>query len=77
MNERLAASGPTIEHILWQMLEEMALDEREILTLYYGQDIELEQADLLAAQIQERYPEQEIEVVEGNQPHYHYIISAE
>ncbi len=77
VNERLVASGPSIEHILWQMLEEMALDEREILTLYYGQGIQLERANLLAAQIQERYPEQEIEVVEGNQPHYHYIISAE
>ncbi len=77
VNERLVAAGPTIEHILWQMLEEMALEEREILTLYYGQDIQPAQAHLLAAQIQERYPGQETEVVEGNQPHYHYIISAE
>jgi DAK2 domain fusion protein YloV len=77
VNERLVAAGPTIEHILWQMLQEMALDEREILTLYYGQEVPFEQANLLATQVQERYPEQEIEVVEGNQPHYHYIISAE
>ena len=77
VNGRLTTSGSTIDQVVWPMIQEMALDEREILTLYHGQGVQPEHADLLAAQIQERYPDQEIEVVEGNQPHYHYIISAE
>jgi DAK2 domain fusion protein YloV len=77
VNERLTAAGPTIEHVLWPMLEEMALAEREILTLYYGAGVTTEQVDRLAAQIGERYPDQEIELVDGGQPHYHYILSVE
>ena len=42
VNERLVASGPTIETVMWPMLEEMNLSQREILTLYYGDGVELE-----------------------------------
>ncbi len=77
VNERLMASGPTIDQVMWQMLEEMNLADYEILTLYYGNGVEAEHANLLAAKVNERYPDQEIEVVEGNQPHYHYILSVE
>lgn len=77
VNERLVASGSTIEQVVWQMMEEMALADHEILTLYYGNGVRTEQADLLAAKIGERYPDQEIEVVEGGQPHYHYLLSVE
>ena len=77
VNERLVASGPTIDQVMWQMLEKMNLADHEILTLYYGNGVEAEHANLLAAKVNERYPDQEIEVVEGNQPHYHYILSVE
>jgi DAK2 domain fusion protein YloV len=77
VNERLVASGPTIEDVIWQMLTEMDLAEREILTLYYGDSITAEQVSSLAEKIGERFPEQELELVEGGQPYYHYIISVE
>jgi DAK2 domain fusion protein YloV len=77
VNERLVASGRTVDHVVWPMLEEMDLADREILTLYYGDGINVEQADFLIAKISERYPDQEIELVEGGQPHYRYILSAE
>ena len=34
-------------------------------------------AELLGAQIAERFPDQELELVDGGQPHYHYILSVE
>ncbi len=77
VNERIVASGPTVEHVMWPMLEKMALSDREILTLYYGNDVKVEHADTLAAKISERFPDQEVELVEGGQPHYHYILSVE
>jgi dihydroxyacetone kinase-like predicted kinase len=77
VNERLVASGSGIEQVLWLMLEEMALSEREILTLYYGNGIEADQVDELASRISEHYPDQEIELVQGGQPYYHYILSVE
>ena len=77
VNDRLTASGCTVEQVLWPMLEEMALAEREILTLYYGDGVKADQVNLLTAAIRERYPDQEVETVDGSQPHYHYILSVE
>lgn len=77
VNERLVASGPTVEHVLWPMLETMDLAEREILTLYFGDGVEPEAAELLSAQVADRFPDQELELVDGGQPHYHYILSVE
>jgi len=77
VNERLVASGPTIEHVVWPMLEEMNLSQREILTLYLGDGVELEYAELLGARIAERFPDQELELIDGGQPHYHFILSVE
>jgi DAK2 domain fusion protein YloV len=77
VNGRLVAAARTLDQVVWQMMEEMDLADHEILTLYHGNGIKDEQAQRLADKIRERYPDQEIEVVEGNQPHYHYIISVE
>ena len=51
--------------------------ELEVITLYYGEPVTAEEADALREALGELYPDQEIEVVEGGQPFYHYIISAE
>lgn len=77
VNDRLVAAGKTIEEVVWPMLEEMALIDREILTLYFGDGINARQAVRLAEKISERFPDQEIELVDGGQPHYHYILSVE
>jgi dihydroxyacetone kinase-like predicted kinase len=52
-------------------------DEHEIITIYYGEDIAGTEAEKLADEIQARYPDQEVELIDGGQPHYHYILSAE
>ena len=59
------------------LLEQMKAADLEIITLYYGQPIAASQAESLRADLRELYPDQEIEVVDGGQPFYHYIISAE
>jgi len=60
-----------------QVLEFMRAQDFEIITLYYGESITADEAQQLADEITGHYPEQEIEVVDGGQPHYHYILSAE
>ncbi len=77
VNDRLVTANSTIESVIWPMLEEMNLGQREILTLYYGDEVPSEQAAALSQQISQRYPEQEIEVIGGEQPFYHYILSVE
>lgn len=73
----LCASGPDINAVLYPTLEKMNLAEREILTIYYGADVNEGEAQQLADQIQEQYPDMEIEIIYGGQPYYHYILGAE
>ncbi|HEU5100611.1 MAG TPA: DAK2 domain-containing protein [Roseiflexaceae bacterium] len=63
--------------VLDVLLKRMDLDQREIVTIYYGGATSLDDAQALAEHIQERYDGLEVEVQDGGQPLYDYIISAE
>jgi uncharacterized protein len=73
----LVAVGNTAVEVLDKVLKEIQLDEAEVVTIYYGQNIENGDAEAIAGSIREKYPELQIEVVKGGQPHYEYIISIE
>jgi len=77
LNGDLVAAGEALGDVMMQVLEKMGADELEIITLYYGDEVTEREARTLASKIAERYAEQEIEVVEGGQPHYQYIVSGE
>ncbi|MFN2227114.1 MAG: DAK2 domain-containing protein [Anaerolineae bacterium] len=74
---KLKVKGEEMDEIVRQALEQMGAQEYEIITIYYGETVTHEQAEALAGQIMDLYPEQEIEVIDGGQPHYHYILSVE
>jgi DAK2 domain fusion protein YloV len=74
---RLRSSGPDEDAVLDEVLEEMGVADSGIVTVYYGADIAIEQAAGLAEHIRARYPDVEVEVVEGGQAHYFYILGAE
>jgi uncharacterized protein len=77
LNDQLTATGPDSSAVVRSLLEQMQADNLEIITLYYGQPVAAEQAENLRNDLRAEYPDQEIEVVDGGQPFYHYIISAE
>lgn len=77
VNGKLVTAGNEMEAILHETLQRMQADQQEILTIYYGADVNGTTANQIAQRIKEWYPGQEIEVVEGGQPYYAYIISAE
>jgi len=74
---RLCSSGPSEDAVLEEILESMGVADCSIVTVYYGGDIEQAQADQLAERIANSYPDVEVEVVEGGQAHYYYILGAE
>ena len=63
--------------VIDDLLERMQLPDREIVTIYYGGAVQRSDAEELAEHIQARFSDVEIEVQEGGQPLYEYIISAE
>ncbi|MBN1581951.1 MAG: DAK2 domain-containing protein [Anaerolineae bacterium] len=74
---KLVVTGMDFDSMCIELLGHMDMDQVEVLTFYYGEAISEEQAQELAATIKARYPDVEIEILNGGQPHYHYIISAE
>jgi len=58
-------------------LNKIDLEENEILTMYYGSDTVLGEAEKAAVTIREKYKKLQVEIIRGSQPHYNYIISIE
>lgn len=77
INGRLAVANQHMQQVVYDTLECMNIDNYEIITFYYGEDVTAEQAEQMAKAIKVRYAQLEIEVVNGSQPHYVYILSAE
>lgn len=77
VNGELTTSAPTTEEATSQVLQQMHAEECEILTVYYGESTTAEEAEALAKMIRDHYPDLEIEMVDGGQPHYPYILSIE
>jgi DAK2 domain fusion protein YloV len=77
LNDRLTTTGASAEEVVRHLLDQMDVANMEVITLYYGELITPAQAEGLKHALSELYPHQEIELVEGGQPFYHYIISAE
>jgi hypothetical protein len=73
----LCAVGDSLPHVAASLLQEAELDEMELVTLYYGSDIDAPAAEALAMSLAEEYPDLEFEVVYGGQPYYPYILSLE
>jgi dihydroxyacetone kinase-like predicted kinase len=73
----LIAVANTAMDVLNKVLDEIDMEESEVVTIYYGQDIEKPEAERVSANIRDKFPELQIEVVKGGQPHYEYIISIE
>ena len=77
VNGNLTVAGQHMPQVIGDTLQRMQIDRYEIVTLYYGEGVTAQQAQETARRIKEQHSHLEIEVVNGGQPHYAYIISAE
>jgi hypothetical protein len=73
----LKVKGKSPSEVVLAALGQMDTELYEIITLYYGESITASEAEQITADITEQYPGQGIEVVDGGQSHYYYIISVE
>ena len=77
VNGKLAVSGSTLEETTLALLKEYEMDNYELITMFYGENIQKEKVDEIADLIQSTYPDHEIEIQEGGQPHYQFIFAIE
>lgn len=76
-NGKLVISDPDLQTATLGLLEAIGAADLEILTIFYGADIKLPQVEEITGAIQEKYPDLEVEVHSGGQPHYQFILSLE
>ncbi len=77
LEDELVVDARSFEEAVRWLLAEAELDDRELVTLYYGEQVSAEQAEELVQLLMDLYPDLEFEVVAGGQPHYPYIMSIE
>lgn len=60
-----------------ELIDALVDEESELISIYYGEDVAEEDAEALAEQIEEKYPDVDVELQNGGQPIYYYVLSVE
>ncbi len=77
LENRLLTTGSELGEVLDTVISGLGAFEPELISVYYGQDVTEEDAQAVAAKIAEQLPEAEVTVINGGQPVYYYLLSAE
>jgi DAK2 domain fusion protein YloV len=77
VNDVLTTATASADDAALKALEIAANDGCSLVTIYRGQDCDEDAAQGLALLVAERWPDVEVEVVDGGQPHYPYVLSVE
>jgi len=76
-NGELILSRDDLQSVCMEFLEKIGTEEYDLLTLFYGANIQKSQVDEIVAGIQAAYPDLEVELHDGGQHHYQFIFSIE
>ena len=69
--------GTVVEDTAMEMIDKMIDDESEIISIYFGDEVDEEIANDFAANVEKKYPDLSVELHSGGQPIYYYIVSVE
>ena len=69
--------GQDVQDVTFELVKKLADEDSEIVSIFYGEDTSEEDAEKLAAKIEEEFPDVDVEVYSGGQPIYYYIVSVE
>ena len=73
----ILAVGQSVEETTKEMLAQLVDEDTELISLYYGQDVQEESAEYFAQEIEDLYPDVDVDVHSGGQPIYYYVLSVE
>jgi len=76
-DDNLVAAGNDLNEVFFEALDEVGTRSAEVVTVYYGVDIDVPQAEKLVTEIRNKYPDKQVEMVSGGQPNYPYMVSLE
>ena len=76
-NGRVAFKADNPHDVAMELLNAIVTEDDGLITVYYGQDTKEEDAQALGAEIEDKYPDCDVEVHMGGQPLYYYLIAVE
>lgn len=76
-DKTILSVGQNISEVTKDLIDNLMDDDSELISIYYGNDIEEASAEELAKQIEEAYPDADVELNYGGQPIYYYVVSVE
>lgn len=69
--------GTEMDTVAFEMIENMMDDSLELISIYYGSDVDEQTAQALRDKVEAAYPSCDVELQYGGQPIYYYIVSGE
>ncbi|MBQ2283247.1 MAG: DAK2 domain-containing protein [Agathobacter sp.] len=76
-DKSILAVGTDLKAVTLEMIDEMVDEDSAIVSIYFGSDSSEADAEEISAAIEEKYPDIEVEINDGGQPIYYYVISVE
>jgi dihydroxyacetone kinase-like predicted kinase len=77
LDDTLVAAADTVEQAVLELLKIAGAEQHELVTMIHGQDLNAGQANQIADAVRRAYPQLEIEIQNGGQPNYPFILSIE
>ena len=74
---KIRAATRSREETVLELMDQMADEDSELATLFYGEDVDKADAETMSEKLGDKFPDIEFELHYGGQPHYFYIISVE
>ena len=76
-DDGLLAVGEDIAETTMATIAALVDEDSEIISIYYGEDVSEEEAEELTEKLEEAYSDCEVELNQGGQPIYYYVVSVE
>lgn len=76
-DEGILSVHPDMKKTLFELLDNLVDEDSEVISVYYGEEVDEEKAEEMAEKMEEKYPDCDVELQYGGQPIYYYIVSVE
>ena len=77
IDNRISALGSDVADVSMEVLAEMVSDDSELITVYSGRDVDAASAEALKERVAEQFSHCDVELHDGGQPLYYYLIAVE
>lgn len=75
--KEITSFGDDLEETTIQLIRDMTFDDAYMVTIYYGQDVDAQDAEDLKVKLEEEFEDLDVDIIPGGQPLYYYLISIE